>query len=53
LQTNKEEGLPDEENRLLENLEHNLLAEKEAKQEEVIQKLADLQIGTVQMSRVK
>jgi CHAD domain-containing protein len=53
LQTNKEEGLPGEENSLLENLEHNLLLEKEEKQAEIIQKLTDLQMGTVQINRIK
>ncbi|MCU7550687.1 CHAD domain-containing protein [Chitinophagaceae bacterium LB-8] len=51
LQTHKEEGLPENETRLLEHLESEWLTEKETRQAEVIQKLTDLHLGPVQLSK--
>jgi CHAD domain-containing protein len=53
LQTHKEEGLPVIESQLLEQLESEWLAEKEARQKEVIQKLTDLQLDPAQLSDTK
>jgi CHAD domain-containing protein len=53
LQTHKEPSLPENETRLLEQLENEWLIEKETRQTEVIQKLTDLQLGPVQLNSTK
>jgi CHAD domain-containing protein len=53
LQTHKEEGLPESEAHLLEQLEKEWLEEKDARQKVVIQKLTDLQLGPVQLSKTQ